>query len=458
MNYLAEMFVRELPWQEPQELFTAFADVPHAHLLGGAGAVRSGWAYIVADPVDVVIAKPGAGREFLRSVQAIHKTRNKESGDRNTTALPPFCAGLVGFIGYEALAELEPSLELPPSPYDLPSAHFGVYDGCIAFDQSNKRCSIIGRRQEICDSLQRRLAGPVRIGAGDPGCASAFSSNFTREEYEKCVAEIIEAIAAGDIFQANIAQTLRAEFALPANAYALFKQIARNSDAPFASVLQYAQGAVISNSPERFFQTRSTLSGEWEIVSEPIKGTAPRFLDQQKDQMSARDLEANEKERAENVMIADLIRNDLSKICRDHGIFEDQICAVRSFRKVHHLVSTIRGVLHENPDFEKIFASLFPCGSITGAPKIEAMHKIAGAEARGRGVYCGSIGFIDDSGCADFSVAIRTMILDKIGTALFIPVGGGITLRSDPAAEYQETLLKARAAIEAFGLKEGDLQ
>lgn len=361
-------------------------------------------------------------------------------------ATAPFCAGLVGYVGYEALAGLEPSLRLPASAYALAPAQFGVYDAAATFDRQLRRCFISARNAAAADGLERLL------GEGDAPKISlpAFGaprSNFSQGAYEHAVAATIERIRNGDLFQANIAQTLVAEAAAPFSAFAFFRRVAAASDAFFAALFQYEDGAIASNSPERFF----SLDRNGRVMTEPVKGTRPRGRDDGEDSALAQSLLADPKDRAENIMIADLMRNDLSRICRDHSIREDAICELMSLSRVHHLVSRISGVLQTDRSVADIFHALFPSGSITGAPKIEAMGVIAQTERVGRGPYCGAIGYIDDRGSADFSVAIRTMMISADHTTLSIPVGGGVTLRSTPADEFEETLVKARAALAAIG-------
>jgi para-aminobenzoate synthetase component 1 len=214
-------------------------------------------------------------------------------------------------------------------------------------------------------------------------------------------------------------------------------------------LLQYENGAIVSNSPERFFRIENRADGARNIIAEPIKGTRPRGASAQEDDALARALMVDPKERAENMMIADLVRHDLSQICEDGTIREQSLCALMRLTNVQHLVSTISGVLKERTPFSAVFSALFPCGSVTGAPKIAAMQAIADYEGVGRGPYCGAIGYIDDGGAADFSVSIRTLMIE--GSRVTLPVGGGITLRSKPQDEYEETIAKARGALAVMG-------
>lgn len=441
--YQAKMIVRDIPWRAPYAAFSPLDGVPHAHLLHGGDVRESGWSMIVASPARVFRLEDADDvGQWLSEIDDEAKRRHKAPGDD-----APFQSGLIGYLGYEALAALEPSLCLPKSPYAFPLAQFGAYNATAIFDRKEQRAFISGVNSVAVEELEAQLgrdtASPIFLPV-----ANSLESNFTREEYIGAITDVIERIRNGDFFQANIAQTLTAIFNKPVSPFAFFRKVAAASDAFFASLLQFEEGAIVSNSPERFFK----LGAEGEIIAEPIKGTRPRGRNAIKDEALAKELLADPKDRAENIMIADLVRNDLSKICEDGSIKEDAICELMTLTRVHHLVSRIRGKVRAGMQMRDIFSALFPSGSITGAPKVEAMKTIAEIEGAGRGPYCGAVGYIDDSGGADFAVAIRTMMIDKTRRRISIPVGGGVTQRSDPAAEYKETLTKASAALAALGV------
>ena len=213
-------------------------------------------------------------------------------------------------------------------------------------------------------------------------------------------------------------------------------------------LLQYSSGAIVSNSPERFFQIMPE-GGERRIIVSPVKGTRPRGATAQSDAALKLELVGDEKDRAENIMIADLMRNDLSRICDDGSVKEDGICVLESFPRVHHLVSHISGRLGEKVGAVDILQALFPSGSITGAPKIQAMEVIRQVENAPRGPYCGALGYFSKNGAADFSVLIRTMTIESAAPTnrLEVPVGGGITLLSDSKSEYREIIHKAASVV-----------
>lgn len=456
------MIVREIDWRSPIGAFAPLAREPFAMLLhAGEESRLPGWSAIAALPSTRLEAR--SGKTFLngRRVETapFEALRSLAKARRRSTAwpspdlpAPPLMTGLCGYIGYEMGATLEPSAKGPPSPFALPDMAIGAYDSCAVFHRRSARAFICAHTEEAARRLEYALAQSA-APASRPPAFLALRSNFSREAFERAVAATVELIRDGAIFQANIAQQLQVDAAGDLAPFDLFRRVAAG-DAPFAAFLNFAEGAIVSNSPERFFRIEER-NGARRIVAEPIKGTRPRSADAKTDRALAEELLADPKERAENVMIADLTRNDLSRISKDGSIREEAICALESFSHVHHLVSRISGELRDEVSAADALVALFPCGSITGAPKIEAMKTIARIEGAGRGPYCGAIGYIDDRGCADFSVAIRTMIVERReeGSRITLPVGGGITLRSDPAAEYQETLHKARASLAALGIE-----
>jgi len=442
------MICRELNWRSPEAAFAPLAGEPHAHFLhGGDLSVTAKWSIIVAFPTAVIEQNDGNADGWLSDVQTVINDRALER--RMSSLDAPFFSGLIGYLGYEALGELEPSLELPASSYVFVDAVFGVYDAAAIFSRSAKTAYIVGRSEAACRKLENALgcdALPVVTAPIFP----TVISNFTRRDYMMAVSEVVERILNGDFYQANIAQRLTATSTRSFSPFDLFRMVTEVSDSYFGALLQYQEGAVHSNSPERFFKLSARSEGVRKITTEPLKGTRRRGGDSDEDRLLTQALINDPKDRAENIMIADLLRNDLSKICKDRSIQEEAICELLTLAHIHHLVSRISGELRDEVSITDIFRALFPSGSITGAPKIESMKAIAEIEGAGRGPYCGAIGYIDDAGAADFSVSIRTMMTDKNCHDLFVPVGGGITRHSNPKAEYEETLTKAAGATGAI--------
>lgn len=331
-----------------------------------------------------------------------------------------FCADIPaggfigGYVGYEAAAALNPELGLPLAPDGLPVVHL---------EKFSARETVEGRLP-TADPVTP--SATIRPGAG---------------VYLPKVEAVIAAVLEGEIFQANISRRLTALLEMEEGLAAqLFTAMMANGAADYAAFLPVPGGAVLSNSPELFFR----VEGD-HIAAEPVKGTAARFSDPEADRAAARALEASEKDRAENIMIADLLRNDLAKVCRDHTIREPAICALRTLPAVHHLYSRIEGQLRAECGAIEALAALFPCGSVTGAPKHRSMQIISRLEGEGRGPYCGSVVYIPDAGPCVFSVAIRTAALAIKGkeAKLDYRAGGGVTALSDPGAEYLETEAKA---------------
>lgn len=442
--YDLAMLQRESLWSDPLDVFEAVASDPFAVLFHG-GEV-SCWSMIAAAPTHVISAQANDPCPFdeLKAVASARQSRARsECG-------APFASGIAGFIGYEALNWREPSVAPPPSPYRLPDLQLGVFDAVAAFNRRERRAYVISRsptaEEALIDALSRRNNDLAPRAANER--ARHFPSD--RKSYFRHVNDIKSRIAAGDLFQANIAHHIKADIKGLNSAYALFRRGVAQSQPAHGAYICSGDAEILSFSPERFFVAEE--GGR--IIAEPVKGTRRRGSDEAEDEALLRSLVADEKDRAENIMIADLTRNDLAQVCRDHSIREEAICEILTTPTVHHLVSRISGVLREGCGALDALFAMFPCGSISGAPKVEAMRVIAELEGVGRGPYCGAIGFLDDSGSADFSVAIRTAIAERRGDGLALSygVGAGITLQSDAATEYQETIDKARTFFEALGL------
>ncbi|MEM9810021.1 MAG: anthranilate synthase component I family protein [Pseudomonadota bacterium] len=319
---------------------------------------------------------------------------------------------LVGYLGYECAQSLEPSLKLPRPPLDLPACWFGVFSGTADADP--------------LASLDR-LEAPLSIGDGD-----------APHLYRGKVEDIRRRIGAGDVFQVNVSHRQTAIF--PHAEDRLIDKLPWQEalDAPFGALIDLGSFSVVSASPELFLEL-----DDRRLATEPVKGTRPRSDDPVTDAALLAELQSDAKDRAENIMIADLMRNDLAKVCDDGSITEPVICGARSFSNVHHLFSRIEGRLKTGLRFADALAAAFPCGSVTGAPKIAAMDAIAALEGEGRGVYCGSLFAITGAGRARASVAIRTAMVDEGTRRVDVRSGGGVTTLSDPQQEYEETLDKA---------------
>ena len=267
-------------------------------------------------------------------------------------------------------------------------------------------------------------------------------SSFTHRAYLEEVARVREYIFAGDIFQANLSQ--RFEAPCPQPAWAFYRRLRAHNPAPFAAFMELPEAAIVSASPERFLQ----VDPSGHVETRPIKGTRARGFGPEHDAALGQALTESAKDRAENLMIVDLMRNDLSRVCTPGSVRVSELFSLERYATVHHLVSTVVGDLSPGTDALEALRQAFPGGSITGAPKLRAMEIIAECEPSRRGVYCGSIGYWSVTGALDTNIAIRTAVVRD--GRMYFSAGGGIVADSDPEQEYRETLDKARATIDVL--------
>jgi len=445
-----------VPAPDPFGTCVRFSGLPHLLFLDSSAQGALGrFSFLCADPVAVVRTPETTDPlEAARGLLAWHR-REPLPG------LPPFQGGIAGYVGYDWGAELE-RVRRPPSgrgelSRSTPDVVLGLYDWVIAWDHLEDKAWIIstgingiGRKQEDeraearLSRVQERLAASGRAIADSPRPAPAPpQSNLTRADFEWRVNRIRDYIAAGDVYQVNLAQRFQAPFT--GSPLALYRRLRARNPAPFGAYLDYDGMVIASISPERFLRIDA---GSRDVEARPIKGTRPRGLTPAKDAALARELQESPKDLAENVMIVDLLRNDLGKVCRTGSVSVPRLLALESHPTVHHLVSTVTGVLRDGADAFDLVRAAFPGGSVTGAPKIRAMEIIAELERSPRGVYCGAIGYVSVTGAMDLNIPIRTIVLRE-GEATF-HAGAGIVWDSEPAAEYQETLAKARTMIEAL--------
>jgi len=384
---------------------------------------------------------PGRDGDLLAELQAHLAARRAEP----VPGLPPFQWGVAGFLGYEYGRRLERLPEPRGDDLHLPDGWFGAYDWVVAWDHLTGGAWVIAadhaaaRAREIAARITGAPAAPPASGVDR---APPFRSGFTRGAYLAAVDRVREYILAGDIFQANLSQRFEAPWS--GDPWEFYRMLTHVNPAPFSAYFRGEDFAVASASPERFLQ----VEADGRVETRPIKGTRPRGATPAEDTRLANELLASEKDRAENVMIVDLLRNDLSKVCRPGTVEVPALCALESHPTVHHLVSVVTGQLETGRTAIDLLRAAFPGGSITGAPKVRAMEVLTALEPVARGVYCGSIGWLSVTGAMDTSIAIRTVTL-KDGRACF-HAGGGIVADSDPAQEYQETLDKAAGIRRAF--------
>jgi para-aminobenzoate synthetase component 1 len=448
------------------------------------------YSFLTADPVAVVRRRhsrteclqfPSGARlevaadplSTIRELLAPHKRAA-------VPGLPPFQGGAAGYFAYEWGLDLE---RLPAPRYDdlaLDEVVLGIYDWVVAWDHAASRAWLISTGMpESSPEARARRAGEraafVRTcleGAARPTDASgptsadsvrptdaapsypvedgwwdrrlALRSSFTRRGYLDAVQRVREYILAGDIFQANLSQRFEAPLEEPP--WALYRRLRARNAAPFAAFLEFPRAVVLSASPERFLRVDAAGA----VETRPIKGTRPRGVGPEHDAALGQALTESAKDRAENLMIVDLMRNDLSRVCAPGTVRVQELFALEQYATVHHLVSTIVGRLASGADALDLLRAAFPGGSITGAPKLRAMEIIAGLESSRRGVYCGSIGYWSVTGELDTSIAIRTAVARA--RRVYFYAGGGVVFDSDPEQEYRETLDKARGIIDALAV------
>jgi len=425
-----------VPVPDPFDTCVRFSGHPYLLFLdSSAQGTLSRYSFLTADPVSVV-RTPEDAREMLRA-------RWQEP----LPGLPPFQGGIAGYVGYDWGAELE-RVSRPAADRHTPrmaDVALALYDWVIAWDHLEAKAWLIASDARRVAWVRERLSAPGAPPVLDRPRQSttALESNFTRAGFEAAVSRIRDYIAAGDVYQVNLSQRFHAPFT--GWPLALYRRLRARNPAPFGAYLEFSGAHIASISPERFLRLDAATRT---VEARPIKGTRPRGTTPIRDSALARELVESEKDRAENVMIVDLLRNDLGKVCRPGSIHVPKLFALESHAAVHHLVSTVTGGLLDGADAFDLLHAAFPGGSVTGAPKIRAMQIIAELERAPRGLYCGAIGYVSVTGAMDFNIPIRTIVLQG-GTATF-HAGAGIVWDSEPAAEYQETLAKARTMIEAL--------
>ena len=419
-------------------------------------------------------------RQALSSTHPISQFSSPQP-DSRIPGLPPFQGGAIAMFAYEYGCLLENIGFSAIRTHACPALAFGIYDCLLAWDNEAEggpagwlvasgqglpveRPSPIERIEQWWQQLLALFQSPSPPTIGQspvsssdiseqaaaaerhdiPGFASldvaGLSSNMSQQQYLEKIASAVDRIYAGDIFQVNIAQQLQID--AHCDAATLFLALRQHNPAPFAGYFETDTMEIASSSPELFLRVQDGA-----VETRPIKGTARRSHYPEADLVAATHLAQSVKDRAENTMIVDLMRNDLSRVCSDASIQVTQLCEVEKFRSVLHLVSAVTGQLKPGCDVIDLLAATFPGGSITGAPKIRAMQIIAELEPTERGPYCGSLGYIGFDGDAVFNILIRTVTASNNRWA--IPVGGGIVAQSQPQSEYDETWAKAAGMLRA---------
>ena len=455
--------IEVVPTADP---LSALADLPGAFALRsslpdpGSEVRRARWSFFGAEPFATWRADaPGSG-EPAAAMAAWHALAGSEPEPELARALGvPFTGGAVGYWAYDYGRRLERMSAHARDDLALPDFVLALYDVVVARDEDSGRTLLFSsglpapadsrarRARERLEAFRERLEAKPAARTPPPPRRTLRRavSTFTREGYLRAVEAVRESIARGDIFQANLSQ----RWSLPVpgahtHALALDEAFRRHTPSPFAATLCLGDHAILSASPELFLRRRGSL-----VETRPIKGTRPRGADAAADERLAAELQASAKDRAENVMIVDVLRNDLGRVCETGSVAVPQLCALERFPQVWHLTSTVTGRLREAAGPFDLLHACFPGGSITGAPKLRAMEIIDELEPVRRHIYTGAIGWIGWNGAADWNIAIRTATATPSG--VHWSAGGGITADSEPDAEYRESVAKAegpRVALE----------
>jgi para-aminobenzoate synthetase component 1 len=443
--------------ERPIDVAERFADLPGLALLESARPGRTGrWTYLSADPV-AVLDEPSPGVDPFVSARALLRRLSTAPAAGG----PPFSGGLVGYLAYDLGRRLERLPSIATADQDLPLLRLALHDWVVAWDRRTGAAWLCGRALDgdvdrldaRLDAVRARLTGSlVATSPGSEVDALVFRSGLDRAAFVDRVEAIRDAIAAGELYQANLARRLETTFR--GSPWSLYRRLRTGDPALFAAFLDLgpspgpaggAPRAILSASPEPFL----SVTSDGAVATDPIKGTRPRGRTRDEDRALARELLASAKDRAENVMIVDVLRNDLGRVARPGSVRVPRLCRLERTAAVQHLVSTITARLARDRDPFDLLQAAFPGGSVTGAPKIRAMELIEGLEPVRRGPYTGAIGWIGPDGAMATSIAIRTLVAD--GRRLTLHVGGGITWRSDPAAEWDETVAKAHGPLSAIG-------
>lgn len=417
-----DKYLKPQPWKAPVSIFDHFADQNWALFFDSADTSHglSNISYILIDPVETQTNFDG-GFEHLSER---YKERFKD------THLPYFCGGWAGYFGYDLAFHLEnlPKQDSKSHP-DCPDIALGFYKKGYVFDHRQQKAYSFGDvpNLDTFETKEQADYHPPQI---------AFKSNFSAQDYKRGVEKIIDYICAGDIFQANFSHCLSTARPKGFTPWQHYKHLRQLSPAPYAGYFHVDGLHYLSSSPEQFLSLNDGI-----VETRPIKGTLSK-------KENPEVLLRSEKDRAENMMIVDLLRNDLAKTCEDDSIKEPKLCALEEFSHVYHLVSTVIGKLQKDKTPFDLIKGCFPGGSITGAPKVRAMEIIEELETVHRGPYCGSFAMIGVNGVMQSNIAIRTLFVNK--ETIWFNVGGAVVSDSNPKAEYEETWAKAEGILKSF--------
>lgn len=470
---MKEMVLHQFDYIDPIKVFSLVQNRPYSLLFDSSHENHplSRYSYIACDPLEKIELLHGnitiENHDDKKTIQGdpfdIAKQRMeywaKGEQPEPKPHLPPFQGGLAGLFAYDLNRTIEKLPSLVEYDPEMPDMAVGIYDHILAFDNKEQKVWLMvrgdtlelarERRANLLDyfkSLWEKAQDPL-----PPITEQDINLNWnievSREEYSSRIQKVIDYITAGDIFQANLSQRFTAKITDTFDAFKHYTYLRQVNASPFAAFMRFNNLVLSSSSPERFLFVENG-----KIDTRPIKGTRRRSDNPMTDLQIQEELKHSEKDRAENAMIVDLMRNDLSKVCEDHTMKVEKLCAVETFPIVHHLVSIITARLKAIYSPLDLLKACFPGGSITGCPKIRAMEIIEELEDHSRGAYCGSLGYVGFDGTMDTNICIRIIQYWK-GQAI-IQTGGGIVTYSKAESEYEETIDKAAALLSSFSLNE----
>jgi len=455
---MKQALYQEIAYHDPFPMFSAFAHKKGAIFLDSAGIGR--YSFWAMDPLKTLTSKNGEiyfqGKTFEGDPFLVLQESLKEFKLAPHTDLPSWQGGVAGYFSYDLCHHLEKLPRPGLDDFEFPDLVLGYYDVVAAYDHQDKKAWVFSTgypehveekrlkgAQRRLDEFLKQLAEAKPLSLGQPDALPGLNCNFTPETYQESVQKVIDYIYAGDIFQANLSRRLSANLPEGYDFLSLYGKLRQENPAPFSAYFNAAPTNILSSSPERFLKL-----DQGSVETRPIKGTRRRSEDPKLDLELAQELLNSEKDQAENIMIVDLMRNDLSKVCEPFSVQVPSLLALETYATVHHLVSTVTGTLKQGLDAVDLLRATFPGGSIAGAPKIRAMEIIAELEQVQRGPYCGSIGYIGFDGTMDLSITIRTLAAQ--GNKICFQIGGGIVADSTPFGEFQETETKAVALTKAL--------
>ena len=424
-----------LVWQ-PEITLSTFGELTHIQHINSVAQVSS------KDPLKLI--DTSTKKLFDRyNLPNMSRTSNGGSSLKSSTILP-FIGGALGYFSYDLGRRFEKLPSIAQQDISIPDMAVGIYTQAIIFDHKSDKCYLVcpeNKRAEIVQYLTSKLKQSQlsnNQAVDQFKLTSAWQSNFSKKQYADKFNKVQDYLLTGDCYQINLAQRFSAKY--EGDEFLAYQALRKSNNAPFSAFMRFNETAILSVSPERFLSVNNNR-----VQSKPIKGTMARDDNPKIDQKNAEALQHSIKDRAENVMIVDLLRNDISKVCLAGSVVVPKLFAIESFPAVHHLVSTVEGELASEYSNTDLLAAAFPGGSITGAPKIRAMEIIEELEPHRRTIYCGSIGYISACGNMDTSITIRTLVCQK--NIIHCWAGGGLVADSTLESEYQETFDKVKKIL-----------